>query len=72
MPRFRIGLVLFLLLPALATPAMAAETITYTYDAQGRLVKVEHTGNVNNGVTTIYDHDKANNRKNVRTVGAAQ
>jgi YD repeat-containing protein len=40
----------------------AAETITYTYDAKGRLVTVVRSGTVNNGVTTTYSHDKANNR----------
>lgn len=50
--------------------ANAAETITYTYDAKGRLVKVVRTGSVNNGVTVTYAHDKANNRKNVKTTGA--
>jgi hypothetical protein len=53
--------------PALA---IAAETITYTYDAKGRLVKVERAGTVNNGVTTNYTHDKANNRTNVTVTGS--
>jgi hypothetical protein len=50
--------------------AHATETVTYTYDAKGRLVKVERTGTVNNGVTTTYTHDKADNRTNVKTVGS--
>jgi YD repeat-containing protein len=50
--------------------AHAAETITYSYDAKGRLVKVVHTGTVNNGITTDYTHDKADNRTNVKTTGA--
>jgi hypothetical protein len=54
-------------LAILATPwpSLATETLTYTYDAKGRLVKVERTGSVNNNVTSQYTHDKANNRKNV-------
>lgn len=48
----------------------AAETITYTYDAKGRLVKVVRSGTVNNGVTTDYEHDKADNRKRVKTAGS--
>lgn len=52
------------------TSAHAAETLTFTYDAKGRLVKVERTGTVNNGVATIYTHDKADNRTNVKTTGA--
>ena len=33
-------------------------------------MKVERTGTVNNGVTTTYTHDKADNRTNVKTVGS--
>jgi hypothetical protein len=53
-----------------ATAAMAAETIAYTYDAKGRLIKVERTGTVNNGVTAQYTHDKADNRSNVTVTGS--
>lgn len=53
-----------------AGAAQATETIKYTYDAKGRLVKVERTGTINNGVTTTYAHDKADNRTNVKTVGS--
>jgi YD repeat-containing protein len=49
----------------LGKAADAAETITYTYDAKGRLVTVVRTGTVNNGVTATYNHDKANNRTSV-------
>jgi YD repeat-containing protein len=45
--------------------AGAAETITYTYDAKGRLVRVVHTGTVNNNVQVDYTHDKSNNRLSV-------
>ena len=55
---------------AVAATAFAAETITYTYDARGRLVKVERTGTVNNGVTTNYTIDKADNRTNKTTTGS--
>lgn len=57
-----VGLLATVMFPSLAH---AAETITYTYDAKGRLVKVVRTGTVNNNVQTQYTHDKANNRKNV-------
>jgi YD repeat-containing protein len=50
--------------------AQAAETITYTYDAKGRLVKVVRSGSVNNGVTSQYSHDRADNRTNVKVTGA--
>jgi YD repeat-containing protein len=45
-----------------STAASAAETINYSYDARGRLKTVAHTGTVNNGVTTNYTYDKADNR----------
>lgn len=48
---------------ALVSGAFATETITYTYDAKGRLIRIVRTGTVNNNVTTEYTHDKANNRK---------
>jgi hypothetical protein len=56
---------------AAAGPALAAETITYRYDARGRLIKVERSGSVNNGVVTTYGHDKANNRTAKTTTGSA-
>jgi YD repeat-containing protein len=53
-----------------ATPATATETQKYRYDAKGRLIKVERIGTVNNGVTTEYTHDKADNRTRVKTTGS--
>jgi hypothetical protein len=53
-----------------ATHVSAGETISYTYDAKGRLVKVVRTGTVNNNVTTEYTHDKANNRTKVKTTNS--
>jgi hypothetical protein len=53
-----------------ASAAMAAETIVYSYDAKGRLVKVERSGTVNNNVTGNYSHDKADNRTNVTVTGS--
>ena len=50
--------------------AHAAETITYTYDAKGRLVKVQHAGTVNHGVEVNYAHDKADNRTGKTVTGA--
>jgi hypothetical protein len=52
--------------------AHAAETVTYTYDAKGRLIKVVRVGSVNNNVQTSYSYDKANNRKTVATTGSSQ
>ena len=45
--------------------AYATETITYTYDSRGRLVKVVRSGSVNNNVQSEYKYDKADNRTNV-------
>jgi YD repeat-containing protein len=56
---------------ALASSAHSAETQKYRYDAKGRLLKVERTGTVNNGVTTEYTHDKADNRTRLKTTGSA-
>jgi hypothetical protein len=56
--------------PIIVQPALAAETITYTYDAKGRLVKVVRTGTVNNNVTVEYTHDKADNRTRLKTTNS--
>lgn len=49
-----------------SSAASAAETVTYTYDARGRVVKVVHTGTVNNNTQKCYKYDKADNRTNVK------
>lgn len=59
-----------MLLASASTAALASETVTYTYDAKGRLVKVVKSGSVNNGVTSEYSHDKADNRTKVKVTGA--
>jgi len=60
------GCALVLVLPSALTllpiAASAAETMTYTYDALGRLVVVKSTGTVNNNKTQSYCFDKAGNR----------
>jgi hypothetical protein len=49
-----------------AVPLSAQETITYTYDALGRLVQVNHgTAGPNANVVASYAYDKADNRCNV-------
>jgi YD repeat-containing protein len=48
--------------------AMASETVTYTYDARGRLVKVVRSGSVNNNVSAEYKYDKGDNRTNVNVI----
>ncbi len=54
-----------------AAPAIAGETAAYSYDAKGRLVTVERSGAVNNGVKIEYRHDKADNRTRVIVTGSA-
>lgn len=53
------------------TPAVASETIKYSYDVHGRLVKVERSGTVNDGVVTTYGYDKVDNRLNKSVTGPA-
>jgi hypothetical protein len=54
----------------LPAAAPAAEAITYRYDARGRLVKVERSGSVNNGVVTTYERDRVSNRTSKTTTGS--
>ncbi len=68
MRRFLVGCLIGTSLTSL--PAMAAETVRYVYDAQGRLVKVERTVGASPTVTTDYEHDRANNRKRVKVTGS--
>ena len=60
----------FLTLILLGAAAYAAETISYTYDARGRVVRVSHAGTINNNVVTNYTYDKADNRTNKTTAGS--
>ena len=57
---------------AVTAAAMAGETVTYKYDARGRLVKVERSGTVNNNVSAEYKYDKGDNRTNVNVVSPNQ
>ena len=59
-----------LTLVLLSGAADAAETITYTYDARGRVIAVVRTGTVNNNVNRTYTIDKADNRTNKTTTGS--
>lgn len=55
---------------AAAAAAHAAETLTYSYDARGRLIRVQHNGSVNANVVTNYSYDKADNRTLKNVTGA--
>lgn len=59
-----------LVLILLGAGAYAAETITYKYDARGRVVQVNHAGTVNNNVVTNYAYDDADNRNTKNTTGS--
>jgi len=48
-----------------------AESVSYSYDARGRLIRVQRSGGVNNNVQTQYTYDKANNRRSVTTTGSS-
>lgn len=58
-------------LASVSTAALASETITYSYDARGRLVRVVHSGTVNDGLSTTYTLDKADNRTSLTVNGAS-
>lgn len=55
-----------------ASGLLAEETVSYTYDARGRLTKVERKGTVNDGAKVEYQLDKADNRKKVKATRSAQ
>lgn len=55
---------------ALAPPANAAETVTYTYDALGRLTGVSHSGGDNSGMTQSFRYDPAGNRTQYEVTGS--
>lgn len=66
----RLSVVLFSL--AAVNSADASETITYNYDALGRLVQSTTSGTVNNGLTTATVYDSANNRSSQTVSGATK
>lgn len=62
---------LFLAAALIAGPTVhAAETITFTYDELGRLVRSGTAGGPKPGVVTTYTYDPAGNRAKVQVTGA--
>lgn len=61
----RAGLLLATSAMAFASALGAAETIDYSYDALGRLVRVERSGGPQSGVAASYGYDCAGNRREV-------
>ncbi len=55
---------------AMAAAAAANETVTYTYDALGRLVSASNAGTVNNGLANSLCYDAAGNRTQYRSSAA--
>jgi hypothetical protein len=53
-----------------AVPSIAQETVTYTYDALGRLIASSTSGGPNNGTQTGTSFDPASNRTNYTVTGA--
>lgn len=54
-------------LPNLSAPASASESVTYCYDALGRLTQVGKTGGPASGKSTDTSYDPAGNRSNQTT-----
>ena len=55
----------------ISAAASATETINYSYDSRGRLVKVVRNGTTTNNVSSNYSYDKADNRTNVTVNGSS-
>ena len=53
-----------------STGAPAAETVTYTYDALGRLTGVVHAGGDNDAMTQGLNYDAAGNRTQYQVTGS--
>lgn len=67
----RVGLAACLISLGAPGIALASETITYTYDYQGRVTNVAHSGSINSGVQAAYTYDAADNRTNVTVTGSS-
>lgn len=55
----------------LAMPVWANETVTYSYDALGRLVGSSTTGTVNSGLGNAIVYDAPGNRASYAVTGSA-
>tara|TARA_B100000749_G_C18087704_1_gene326378 strand:+ start:100 stop:321 length:222 start_codon:yes stop_codon:yes gene_type:complete len=69
--RIRTSVILIGLVLLGATSASAEETFPYTYEAQGRVIKVERSGDANDGEQVDYEYDDAGNRTHVEATGEA-
>lgn len=66
--RIKLTLAVLSLALSCSTAVSAAETVTYAYDARGRLIKVvvDRPSGTTNDVQACYKYDKADNRKRVK------
>ena len=70
--RASVGLGLAMIgLTLVPTVAAAAESVTYTYDALGRLIRTQRSGGPASGVDAQLQYDPAGNRTNVTVSGAS-
>lgn len=67
----RIKVVIALGAFAVASSASASETVTYSYDALGRLVGSVTAGGANSGISTGTSFDPAGNRTSYTVSGAS-
>lgn len=67
--RLKQGAALVAVFAAWVSPAFSNETITYSYDALGRLVATTTSGTVNNSLNTSTTFDPAGNRANYTVSG---
>lgn len=50
-------------------PALASDTVNFTYDALGRLIAVATAGGPNDGMSVSTGYDRAGNRSNYSVTG---
>lgn len=67
--RLKCGAAIVAILATWASPGFSNETITYSYDALGRLVATTTSGTINNAVNTNTSFDPAGNRTNYAVSG---
>jgi hypothetical protein len=64
------GVIILFLAGLRATPATAGETVTYSYDAFGRLTQSATAGTINNGLNAAITYDAADNRSTYTVTGS--
>jgi hypothetical protein len=54
------------------TPALSAESISYTYDILGRVIMVRYIGGTHDGLQITYSYDVMGNRTVLAVTGSAR